>query len=379
MDYAVSGDAEGDGRAGWTVTETGRTPFAPPKKDAEPDPAAEARPIELAFLGSIPLGSPPKIAGPVRDVGAFDLDDRGRIGFVRRTAGGSTPEAFVLIDPAAEGGSVLLERPLGELADPSTASVLLAWTGGDRWVLIATRLADDGPARAWTIDAATGDATPLPRFDAPHVESIDGTGDGGFAGLVVQHGEYTITEWLARFDADGRTLWRVEESSEDSRALFSPDGVAVSAAGRVGVVSAVGEDLRVFSPDGRHLRTIELEDRLGREPNYPSDLYADGPSDDPEEDRWILHDFLGSPPVVRLGPGGSGNAVRAALTPRFPDGRACDFGEIRQSPRNGRLWTTDGDGLHRLDAAHPARCARGPELALRASIVQGATVPHGPS
>ena len=336
VEYEVTG-----ADAGWAVVETGRSPYpAAGDADGAETAAAEPTPIELKPLGSIPLGAPPT-AGDVRNVGHFDVDARGRIGFVRGGAGGP---AVVFVDPDA-GDAQWVVTPAG-LAGVEAHHTLLAWTGGDRWALVASKLGQNRAVGAWALDAAAEIAVPLDGFDAPGLSAIDGTGDGGFVGLATEHHEFTITDWVARFGPDGRTRWRVRDEYEDPRAVFSPSDVAVSAAGRVGVVSSVADDVRVFSADGKHLRTIPLKGVLGRPPSYPTGLSDDGPADDGEEDRWALHDFGGDPPVVRLGPG---DAIRAEFTPRFPDGHAFDVGRVVRSPADGRLWTTDGTALLRLD------------------------------
>ena len=184
----------------WAVTDRDRTPYDGPAAEPAADPAAAAEPIDLPFLGSIVFGPAPAVAA-VRAVGAFDLDARGRIGFVRG-GGEEDPETFVLID--AETGTVLREVTPPGLADMEERRTLLAWTGGDGWALVAGESRPDGACRGWRVDAAAGSAAPLPAFDAPGMTAIDGFGDGGFAGLVERDGGFAVTEWLARFAADGR-------------------------------------------------------------------------------------------------------------------------------------------------------------------------------
>ncbi|WP_145356892.1 NHL repeat-containing protein [Alienimonas californiensis] len=314
----------------------------------EPD----VEPIMLKPLGSIRFGVVPD-PGPVRNVGGFDVDDRGRIGFVRHRAGGRETPAFVLFDPAAgDGDEALLDVTPEGLAEIPQADLVVAWTGGDGWVVAASRgiLDPDGnePAvtcRAWRIDPTVEPAvTPLTGFAEPGLSAIHGTGDGGFVAVAWDNVE-GYRDWLVRCGPDGGARWRVEGPQGDPPAAFSPESVAVSAAGRVGAVSLPWEacHLWTFSPDGRVLGWIGLEGPLGRDALYsPPPLSAGGPIEEGGEDRWILRD---GDDLVRL----AGDRAAGRITPRFTDGRAVNVGSVVRAPADGRLWVSEDHCLLRLD------------------------------
>ncbi|MEM9702242.1 MAG: hypothetical protein AAF907_07350 [Planctomycetota bacterium] len=179
--------------------------------------AATAEPITLTALGAIDCGPAPP-AGPIRDVAAFDIDDRGRLGLIRRSGRNDDPPAFVLIDPAGgEDGQLVLEAPLDGVEALLSPTIVVAWTGEDGWVAVATKnaneLDDRGEIvpvtesalrrRAWRIDpTATPALTPLPSFPDHCLWAIDGTGDGGFVGIAWQS-EGAYPTGLVRCDAHG--------------------------------------------------------------------------------------------------------------------------------------------------------------------------------
>ncbi len=393
--------------------------LAPPAAadDAAEAAAAEAEPIVLKPLGSISFGPEPAV-GPVRNVSDFDGDDRGRIGFARFAWDDAQRPAFVLFNPAAgAAGEVLLEVTPDGLAEMDGPSLFVAWTGGDSWLLVASP--DDwesdpsataeelGPARAWRFNLNSKlPAAPLAAFGLPRVWSLAGTGDGGFVAVAAEPGGYDVPRRVVRCDPDGRVLWRVDEDPDDPRAVESPGDVAVSAAGRVGVLSGVTDELRVFSADGVHLRTTRLDAVLQREPVYLSGLSADGPGSDgmgadgpgadgpgadgAGGDRWTVRDARASSAqdpasVVRLDewPPGAGpwdvGWVREEFTPRFRDGRAVDSGKVVRSPDDGRLWTAEEQCLLRLTEAGVVDRTYGPapDPAVLGEIAAVAVGPRG--
>ena len=324
------GFSVGRGAAGrWLVTEGDRRPYVAPPK-VEPPPAAipDWRPH---VSGRITLRVPGRRpAPPIRDLSDFVFDGRGRIAFIRREADQS--HTFILVDQA---GKVLRSLPLPmsrDRSDPTT----LAWIADDRFLVVQGSPNDRATTVAEWIDAATGRLTPDDVFHGPIPPKIVGFPDGGFASLA------WMGEEVAAFDARGARRWslRADLSANAPATLYMPTDIAVTTESKIAVLDVYRSTVQLFDRDGKHERTIELGRAWKSQPNYPSEIAAD------RDGGFVVHDRHGSPRLFRMGADGT---VRARVNPRYADGRRFRLDPGARVAPDGRLWTSDGHALLRLD------------------------------
>jgi sugar lactone lactonase YvrE len=325
----------------WVTREVAREPYEWPPDLAKAAPApAKLAEIALKSLGEVKLVMPaPPATQPVRDVWAFDVDDRGRVGFVRGEQGEGGGCSFVVVD--ANGKPVVDVTRLSS----DTSQPKIAWLTGDRWVVTASRPGHDKQSRAWfvDIDAAKRRASlqPIEKFEASKVESLCATGDGGFAALCARHERSSITDELYCYDKSGRRRWMIQGSSGNNSILFSPKAVAFdpTGGGSIVVLENIRNKLQLLSPHGERRRTIDLKQSFGKKPNYPTDVTVTS------HGTFVIHDFNGSPPVWWLKNDGS---LLDRFRPHFPDGRKLEIRDLRIGPKD-RIWASDGSMLVRLD------------------------------
>src|SRR5207342_3432011 len=127
--------------------------------------------------------------------------------------------------------------------------------------------------------------------------------DGGFVALTefdekVSFGGYTPVMALAAFDSLGRKRWSVDDRGSADSALFAPESVTVTTSHQIAVLGNIDDKLRIYTIDGRHVRTVDLNKVWGRNANYPSGIHAD------ISGGVIVNDFDGNPPIVRMTPDG---------------------------------------------------------------------------
>jgi hypothetical protein len=329
---------EGNESTGWRVKEISR--------QAEPDPLSSDAPVPapgpekaLRYLGPVKLGGATRQHNPIRDVHHFDLDDAGRYGFVRRDGGCDL--TFVTGAAAEDARSIHLGRP----GQQDCSRTLVAWAGGNTWLVTLEYAGAESGTGGWWVDRATGitRAFVLPA-GVSSVRAIAGSRGGGVIllaersradGLVVE-----LDTRLFRIDSPGNEDRGFGASANRSDSeLLSPDDVAVLASGEVVVVDVVRHAVAVFRSDGAFERTIDLEKAWGREPSYPSGIAPD------TDGGFIVEDFDGRVPFVRMRIDGS---VRGELRPRYTDGRSTGRLFRVQAGGDGTLWASDGEAFLQL-------------------------------
>ena len=321
---------DGAAPTGWAAREVAREKYAPPPED-QPRPVIEQRP--LPHLGSFVLRDQPPPT-PIRGIREFAFDGVGRLGFLRRDdlAG----NAFVLLESS---GRVLAEITLPATAD---ANLHLAWIAEARWLVT---VADDGieaKARGWWLDVETRTQAEIAEFDCPAIESVAGTGDGGFVALATRRQRNSMSDHLIGFDSIGKRRWKRDaESSLEPAALFSPEAITVTTRNEIAVVDNIRDTVQLFTTEGAHLRTIDLKKAWQREPNYPSAITPD------IDGGFIVYDFGANPPFVRMKPDGM---TRGVLRPRHASGRAIDAHTGLCAAPDGSLWASDGHCFAQLNA-----------------------------
>jgi sugar lactone lactonase YvrE len=312
---------------GWRVNERSREKYLPPGE--EKPVVAEKRP--LPHLGSFVLqdNPPPR---PIRDIDAFAFDGLGRIGFLRSDDGEGY--AFVLLDPS---GPVLAEVALPMAAD---SAAHIAWIADSRWIVTASEHGIEKKSRGWWLDAEKQSLAEIAGFDCPSVESVAGTGDGGFVVLATRQQRYSTTDQLIGFDPSGKPRWNHEvKYGLEPGALFSPEDITVTTHMEIAVLDNIRNTVQLFAVDGAHRRTIALKKAWKREPNYPSAITPD------VDGGFIVFDFDSNPPFVRMKPDGS---TRGTLRPKHVDGRPIDAHTGLRGAPDGSLWASDGHSFVQL-------------------------------
>ncbi|MET0553329.1 MAG: hypothetical protein ABW221_09845 [Vicinamibacteria bacterium] len=317
----------------WKVRESGRAPWSPPAEAAvvlPPAPERALRALEPVVLG----GGRSSADAATRGVHQFDLDERGRVGFAREEGCAVT---FVFGD-----GDSFRETALGRWEQGNCGWPLVAWTGGNRWLVAMEYASGTG---GWSVDAATAAVRPFVLPEGVSLRAVAGRPGGGLVLLGERDGN-TVLLWM---DADGRPERSFSEPAHTSEAALSgATDVAVAPSGTVAVLAS--ERVGVFDRNGRLARTIELRRAWGREPRYLSGISPD------EDDGFIVDDFGAPAPLVRMRSDGS---VRASLTPRYADGRPTGRLHRTRTGPDGSLWASDGEALLRVGEDGVAEAAIG--------------------
>lgn len=328
-----------DGAGAWRVAEQGRTDYhLPPAAEARKE-ATKLEALSLKHLGSINLRTAAAPLPEIRAIECFDIDDRGRIGFLRRESDCSM--SFLLVQ---SDGNVLRTLSLREAIGVEYRFPAAAWLGGDRWVLIATVLRSvpgrermDSATRAWWLDVDSGTLSPIDGFSGAGARHVAATHDGGF--VVATSPESGGERYaLVAFDPQGKERWRVA-TEDESR------GVTVTTRGQIIARRTYSNGtFSITNLDGKALETRDCRDLFDKARGYAEFVTADS-------DGGLVVVF-GSPAprIMRIA---ADWTVRETLDPRYADGRpvepACGSDETAlRTDQNGTLWICDTHSFLRI-------------------------------
>jgi sugar lactone lactonase YvrE len=269
-------------------------------------------------------------------VAEFLIDGRGRLVFLREEDGGGA--SLVIVD---QQGTRLREVKL-----PAAALYgydrwpQFAWTGGDRFVVTNSGHGVNAKAAAWCVDAAAGEVKRIPDFECPAIDKVVGLRDGRFVVLATERSKYTSSTTAYMYDDCGRRVWTLpHDDLTKPDHLFAPEAVAVTSGGEIAVLDVIRKDVAFFTRAGVYRTTLDLESASGRRFGYPTKLLGD------RDGGLIVGDGAGGR-LVRLSADGT---VRQEVTPKYADGRESTWlHDVRVAP-DGRLWTSDGYAILRLD------------------------------
>ena len=212
---------------------------------------------------------------------------------------------------------------------------------GNQFIVANCGHEPDEKTRAWIVNVGTKWIERLGEFDCPRFDQIESTTDGGFVVLGNNLSKQAMSHTVAAFDKKGKRLWELEHNySGGPAALFSPKAIAVTTNGDVAVLDVIKHTVQFFDKRGGYRRTVKLADAWGRPANYPSSLSAD------IDGGVIVGDFNGKFPVVRMK---ADDSISQEFQQQFADGVG---GHSLPHPRvapDGKLWTTDGHALLRLN------------------------------
>jgi hypothetical protein len=326
-------EIDGDAAGGWRVTECGRAAYSPTSRPSPEEQIDKLDALTLRHLGTIELQSDAQPAPEIRDIEHFDIDEGGRIGFLRQETDHST--TFVLIDSA---GTVVRTAGLSALFGDDYNVPTATWITGDRWLLVAcTWRKDEGGksidsrTRAWWLNVATGQQEEILPFTGQGARWVASTHDGGFVAAIFPGCGEEEREELAAFDAAGKERWRVAPGDVVL-------GVTVTTQGRIiAQLGYGGATVSVVSLDGRVLETRDCAALFGEEYPFVEFITADA------DDGLVVVLEMSSPRVWRIN---ADWTVRDKFDPRHVDGWSAQpasdpDGTAACVDRHGVLWVCD--------------------------------------
>jgi len=314
----------------WTVRQVSRRDYR--WEPVTPSRRTVAMPeVELRHLGAIRLEQRLVASRhPVRDVAAFELDDKRRICFVR-----SSPKERPVLVLLSRAGGVLEEIPFGrKLTGAGMRFSGPAPVGAARFVVAADPGEVGLPTRCYVVDFATRTAGEVEFPDGLSVAALAGFSDGRFGALTKRYHKYGSADGLYFFDVNGRVTWRREQGGYGGNAdeLLSPEDLVAHGTNTVAVLDNIRNTVQVFTREGRLEKLIQLEETWGREPSYPTDIAMDGETD------FVIYDFDAEWPVVRTDGDGK---IASQCVPEYRDGRPVDVTDGVRHASDGGFWTTD--------------------------------------
>ena len=339
VEYAVEKDASGS----WNVKEVGRTPWT----DGIPQAStASIEAITLVERGRVPLQAGSKRAKQaIHDVLDLAVTEAGELELIRREDGPGLSYARLKQD-----GTVVFERDLTASMPRKDAWPQFTKLTGDRWLL---RFSDD-ELPCLVLNVRTGVTTPAPLPKGAlnlHVAAFPG---GGYVAVVPQVVRSLALTELYRVGADGAVVWMKHVSSygDDDDALHKAVGFAhgVARTGETTFAILGMSDITRVDLDQNVLGVWELEALLGHRAGYMSGILADGKGGLIFEEGDAFHHL-----------DAAGKEI-GTFSPKRSDGsrEGSMDAELCVAP-DGRIWTTDGQRLYRLDEHGVADLALGAE------------------
>lgn len=315
----------------WTVQESERSPVQIPSPvDATRADLPEYPEIPLTLAGEIELQTASDPNQPIRNVVHFAINKNGQIGAVVRRN-----EAFHIVVADGDGG-IIMNQPCA--LDEGMHLGAFGVTGEGKWVLVASSWDEGVAPRAWFINVPDGARQPIEGLDIGRTEAIAPRLGGGFFIHARIQVPYSLQDDVQCVDEDGKRLWSMRTQGYGQGMMIQD--IASTGGGGLAVLTAVQSTIELFDGEGKHLKSLTIAEAIGTKPNYVAGLKED------EDGGLILHDFRGSPPIHRIGADGT---LRGSLSPAFEDGRTFRLvGDVQCGP-DGRLWTSDGNGVLRLD------------------------------
>lgn len=319
----------------------------PAPTSTKASPAKKAIPtMALQKLGSTHLEGVDGNEALISGFSAFDMDDRGRFGFLK---GCGCERTFLQVDSdGKQVRKIVLPKPLDERQTERKA----IWIRGDQWLVVASNDVNGGKSTAQWVDTSTGNVTDIAGFTAPPVKALAGTHDGGFVALVniapasSEGGEQLA---LMAFERLGRKLWTVRSSGgnlptmpriPDGARLMGAEGLTVTRGGQIVVLGAAGHRLEVYGRDGSFRRNVPLDRKSDSPGGYGTRVDDDGAGGVTVSGR--------DAPTLRLGIDRTAPAETWNLL--SPEGHPIQTEDGVIAAPDGRLWTSDGYSFLRLDS-----------------------------
>lgn len=339
VSYQVTRAADG---RGFQVGELARVPY----RAAEAAPA-ETKPVEVLTglrMARHALGSAPR-PSPIHGVATLGFTSSGAFELFRREPDGAP--SYAQVSPT---GELLFERSLAEFLPGEDGFPTFHELEGERWLVQVS----EGTPPWFGLDPKKGETFPSPLPDAGLGSHVAPTGDGGYLALLGRIVRMTAFHELDRVAADGTLVWSHEvigigpDETPFDRAVYFADGLAPLGEG---IFAFLGDELTVFDLERTVLDQWPLEPLLGHEPGYMDGLFADGRGGVFFDEKDEVHriDAFG--------------ARTAAFVPTRADGTPDPKLRFRlRAAPDGRLWSSDGERLYRLDDAGRVDLVLGNEI-----------------
>lgn len=333
-----------DAASGWRIEAMQEVPIAPEQ------PTAELPAIALKHLGNIDLRGTMPSGAPSR-IRHFAIDAQGRIGVIERQGGCDCEDTRYRFSLHSSDGAPLAIHSLDALELTGRDSLHVAALENGRWLLTTSSTTPDSRARAFTFDAKTFQPVAVDDFEVQHIKALASGADGSFVVLEARDARHTSTKMLHGHDNNGTRRWSIASDYRDEAALFSPADVTVLSDGTIAVLETIGERVKLYSDQGRHLETIELKNTWPHVPNYPTTIAAD-----PNGGFWI-EDFRGKAHLIHMSR--QGKVTHTMEQVRYGDGRAVSsLGRVAVAP-DGTVWADDYSAVFQLDASAQAQLTIG--------------------
>jgi len=312
-----------------------------PPPEPVPPGLGELPPLSLAERGVVRReGGGERRASAIRDIVQFDFDSAGRICALRSDRN-EIPSLLLI----TQEGELLREV---QLPTEQTSGVFSgpANTSGSRFAVSISDPDRHAFLEFFIADLVSGAVEKFSLPDCDFVESVTGFDDGSVAVLSRKATRYGSRDCLRFLDSDGGCLWKKEQGSGyggTPQEFLSPKDIVRFGKDQIAVLDCVRDTVQFFNTHGEYLRTVELRDRWGRDPSYPSYVTRDATS------GLIIHETGGDVLFVRMDADGH---IRSEVTAEYAGGQPVEAGGgwIKCSPQ-GQLWTTDWHSLLRLSDA----------------------------
>ncbi len=292
-------------------------------KEATPLPRVKLRLLSKTHLGEVPEPLPDPT---VRDIWGFGFQVDGNLQFLRETN-----DAWEMVLLNAKG-SEIRAIPL-PLKDPTGEQLEWQSCQGDVWYASTSPLERTQDASLYKYEVAKGKLERVKGqndFVFPDISRLIPTADGGVVFLGTYRHKYTSTDILAKCDRDGTILFNISDYSLSEQGLqyFTPNDFTITSQGLIAVLSHVGDEINILSPDGKFIRTFELEAAWKEKPHYPTDIRSD-----PEGNLWVADNGK----LWHMNPEGQ---LLSTISPQLPSGSRFQQGDFQVAP-DGMIWKTN--------------------------------------
>lgn len=335
--YAVSKGGGGQ----WQIVE-GNSEKAEPAVRARASESAASlvtTPGELQPRRTVELGTP-AATGVIDGILQMRIDGLGRMGWMRWVRGGDPVQRFTLVD---RDGRTVADYPL-EIADDKDAALLVAtWLDGDRWVIAQQFASRDVELRAWFLDAATGETTPIGVIAGSSIESIcrmPRNGKVGFATLTGFSTEHTRSNHVIFYDHEGKRIAGPEEWRFDDD-LYIKD-LEVLTDGTLALLVGIANEptVRLYRPGHELAETADLKQAVvGARMPYFASIRADS------DGGFLVYDSANDNLLHRFDAKGS---LRSSTFVSDEQGSRFRINDNYGVDPDGRLWASDKHRLFRL-------------------------------
>ena len=319
---------------GWAIKEILRKHFVKPAKSV-PKPVT-IRSASLPIIKSFTVPQSADFGTAVGDVGQFHFWGKDKIVYVREAISPS----INVIDLA---GTAIRSIPVPKEAKAKDVQLFLTKTTGSKFVLASADNGTEGKSsKAWNIDVATGQISPMPKFKSAWITALAGYPDGHFVVITHDFRRSSSVTKVSLYSPYGDLVWAKSDEWTSNRLadISSPEGLEVDSKGRIIVLDNIAHTLQYFEKSGKFVRAIDLDKKWGRKLSYPTNVatLSDG--------RLWLYDFGASLTCNLLD---SNGGILRSFKPKFSNGKIFDSHYGITPDANGEAWVSNGKSISKLD------------------------------